>query len=147
MPVLSHFFQQRALAEAEHIAVLARLLLATPGVVGVGDAGDVLVGEFAVGAVHQRPELAGVYEEHLTAAVAALTPSPSRGRGETALVASEEPQARGNLRRVEELARQRDHAVHDVASIRLLQISPSPDWLDDIEPLESTKPATPIGAK
>ncbi len=33
------------------------------------------------------------------------------------------------------------------ASIRFLRISPSPDWLDDIEPLASTKPATPAGAR
>ena len=31
------------------------------------------------------------------------------------------------------------------ASMRFLRISPSPDWLDDIEPLASTKPATPVG--
>lgn len=28
-----------------------------------------------------------------------------------------------------------------------LRISPSPDWLDDIEPLASTKPAMPFGAR
>src|SRR5665647_2777821 len=30
-------------------------------------------------------------------------------------------------------------------STRFLRISPSPDWLEDIEPLASTKPATPVG--
>ncbi len=28
-----------------------------------------------------------------------------------------------------------------------LRISPSPDWLDDIEPLARTKPAMPVGAR
>jgi|GEM_PF-3681604 hypothetical protein len=28
-----------------------------------------------------------------------------------------------------------------------LRISPPPDWLDDIEPLASTTPASPVGAK
>ena len=33
------------------------------------------------------------------------------------------------------------------ASMMFLRISPSPDWLDDIEPLARTKPASPVGAK
>ena len=33
------------------------------------------------------------------------------------------------------------------ASTMALRISPSPDWLDDIEPLASTKPARPVGAR
>ena len=33
------------------------------------------------------------------------------------------------------------------ASMMFLRISPSPDWFDDIEPLASTKPAWPVGAK
>ena len=33
------------------------------------------------------------------------------------------------------------------ASMMALRISPSPDWFDDIEPLASTKPASPVGAK
>jgi len=39
-------FDGRRRAEARHVLVLARLLLPAPGMVGVGDAGDVLVGEF-----------------------------------------------------------------------------------------------------
>jgi len=67
-------------------------------VVGAGDAGDVLVGQLAVRMVHHPPELAGVNEEHLAAAVtvgAGLKPAP---------VAHQEPQARRDLRRVEELS-------------------------------------------
>ena len=33
------------------------------------------------------------------------------------------------------------------ASTRFLRIAPSPAWLDDIEPLASTKPAIPAGAR
>src|SRR2546427_718066 len=84
--------------------VLARRPLAAPGVVGGGDAGDFLFGQLAVGAVHHAAELPGIDEEHVAAAVAELAVLP---------VTREEPQARRDLRRVEELARQRDHAVHE----------------------------------
>src|SRR5437867_12512291 len=33
------------------------------------------------------------------------------------------------------------------ASMMFLRISPSFDWLDDIDPLASTKPASPVGAR
>ena len=33
------------------------------------------------------------------------------------------------------------------ALIKFLRISPSPDWLDDMEPLASTNPAVPRGAR
>ncbi len=33
------------------------------------------------------------------------------------------------------------------ASMMFLRISPSPDWLDDMEPLASTKPGEPVGAR
>ena len=29
----------------------------------------------------------------------------------------------------------------------VLRISPSPDWFDDMEPLASTNPASPVGAR
>ena len=112
--------------------------LAAPGVIGIGDTINVLVGQLAVGAVHHTAELTCVDEEHLAAAVAELA---------VLLVTRQEPQAGGDLRRVEELAWQRHHAVHEVASTICLRISPSPDWFDDIEPLASTKPATPAGAR
>src|SRR5690606_13516811 len=68
--VLADLLQRRALAEAGDVFVFARLLLAPPGVVGVGDADNVLVGQLAVGAVHHATELARVDEEHMAAAVA-----------------------------------------------------------------------------
>ena len=91
--VLADLLQRRALAEAG----MSRPGTATlqpgvcprshaPGVVGVGDAGDVLVGQLAVGAVHHAAELAGVDEEHVAAAVAELA---------VLLVARQEPQAAG----------------------------------------------------
>ena len=49
--------------------------VAAPGVVGVGDLLDVVVGQFAVDAVDQRAQLAGVDEERLAAAVAKLADS------------------------------------------------------------------------
>src|SRR5947209_4727215 len=41
--VFAQVLQGGALAEAGHVGVLARFLLAAPGVVGAGDASDVLV--------------------------------------------------------------------------------------------------------
>jgi len=83
-------------------------------VVRVGDAGDVGVGQLAVRAVDQAAHLAGVDEQHLAAPVARPHPGPllSRGERRVLFVACEEPEAGGDLRRVEELTRQRDHAVH-----------------------------------
>ena len=95
----------RGLAEAGHVGVLARVLVAAPGVVGAGDLRDVLVGQLAVHAVDHRAQLAGVDEERLAAPVAEAA---------VLLVAREEPEADRDLRRVEELARQRHHAVHQV---------------------------------
>ena len=51
------------------------------------------------------------------------------------------------LRRVEELPGSATMQSTRSASISCLRISPSPDWLDDIEPFASTKPATPAGAR
>ena len=64
--------------------------------VGVGDAGNVLVGQLAMRAVRHATHLARVNEEHVAAAVTELA---------VLLVACQEPQARRDLRRVEELAR------------------------------------------
>lgn len=109
--MLADFLQGRALAKAGHVGVLARLLLTAPGVVGVGDAGDVLVGQLAVGAVHHAAHLPCINKKHFPAAVAELA---------VLAVAREEPQARGDLGAVEELAGQGDHAVHDVGLDQVL---------------------------
>src|SRR5690606_33939467 len=82
--VLAYVIERRALAEPGHVGVFAGALLAAPGVVGVGDPGDVHVGQLAVGAVHHAAELSSVYEEHVAAAVAELA---------VLAVAREEPEA------------------------------------------------------
>ena len=81
--MLANVVELRGFAEARHVGVFTRVLVPTPGVVGAGDLGDVLVGQFTIRS----------------------------------------------------------------ASTMALRISPSPDWLDDIEPLASTKPARPVGAR
>ena len=91
--VLAHLIERRALAETGDVGVLRRTLLPTPGVVGGGDAGDVVVAQFAVGAVHHIPELARVDEENLVGAILATT----------AAIPREEPETDWYLRRVEEL--------------------------------------------
>ena len=68
--VLADLVQAGRLAEAGDVLVGARLGLAAPGVVGAGDARDVRVRQFAVGAVHQLAQLAGVDEEQLVLAIA-----------------------------------------------------------------------------
>ena len=106
MAVLADVLQRRALAEAGDVGVVACVLFAAPGVLGTGDASDLFVGEFAVGAVDHANELAGVDEQYLAAAVAETsTPTPAllqRGGGRlSGLVACQEPQAGWDLRRVE----------------------------------------------
>ena len=97
MAVPAHFFQCRGLAEAGHVGVIAHTFPAPPGMVGIGDTDDVFIGEFAMRAVDHPAHLTGVDEEHFAVPVA-----------------RKEPQARGDLGRVEELARQRHHAVHQI---------------------------------
>jgi hypothetical protein len=110
--VVPDVVQRGRLAEAGHVLVTPSLALprlrgrggvgvAAPGVVGIGDAGNVVAGQFAVYPVNQCAQLAGVNEERLAAAVAeTLTPGPSpTGRGEFA--AGDEPQADRDLRRLE----------------------------------------------
>src|SRR5690606_5614654 len=96
---------RRALAEAGDVGVLTRLLLPPPGMVGPGDALDLLFGQLAVRAAHHDAHLPGVDEEHLAPPVPVLP---------VVTVPGEEPQAGRDLRRVEELPRERDHAVDQV---------------------------------
>ena len=67
--------------------------------------------EHAVGAVPMRPSLRASMNSTL----------PRRSRNwPFVLVARDEPQAHGDLCRVEQLTRQRDHAVHEVGLDELL---------------------------
>ena len=97
MAVPAHFFQRRALAEAGHVGAAVYLFPAAPGMIGPGDAGDVPTLKLTVGTVDHAAQLAGVDEEHFTVPVA-----------------RKEPQAGRDLGRVEEFARQRHHAVHQI---------------------------------
>jgi hypothetical protein len=93
-------------AEAGNIFIfLLAILIPAPGVVGARDLGDVVFGQFTVDAVNHRSHLPGVYEQRFTAPVA---------EAPVTFVAGDEPQADGNLRGVEQLAGQGDHAIHQV---------------------------------
>ena len=75
--------------------------------------------------------------------------SPRRSRKPAVrFVAREEPEADGDLRRVEELARQRDHAVDEVGlDDRLADLALARLAATTCEPFASTKPAMPVGAR
>jgi len=83
----------------------ASVLVAAPGVVGAGDLLDVVGGQLAVRAVDHGAELARIEEERLAPAIAEAA---------VLLGAGEEPETDRDLRRVEELAGERDHAVDEV---------------------------------
>ena len=63
MAVPAHLVEGGALAEAGDVFVGVGTV--APRVVGAGDAGDVVVGQLAVGAVHHPAQLAGVDEQDL----------------------------------------------------------------------------------
>ena len=85
--------------------------VAAPGVIGVDDLRDVGVGQFAMNAVDERAHFPRIDEERLLAPVAEASRFRQYRR---ALLLRQEPEADGNLRAVEELAGQGDHAVHEV---------------------------------
>ncbi len=74
--------------------------------VGAGDFLEVGLGQFTVNAVDEGAQFAGVDEQSLLAAITAFRVG--------VFVFREEPEADGNLRAVEELAGEGDHAVHEV---------------------------------
>ena len=110
--VRADFVERGAFAEAGDVLVLVGALGAAPGVVGVGDAAQLVVAQVAVGAVEHMAEFAGVDKEYFAASVAQLF-----GR---AAAAGEEPEAGGDLGGVEELPGQGDHAVDEVGFDQLL---------------------------
>ena len=95
-------------AEARDVFVFARAFISPPCVVGSGDFLQIGVGQLAVNAVDEGAEFPRVDDEGLFAAVA------EAAFGVGVFVFREEPEADGNLRAVEELAGERDHAVHEV---------------------------------
>ena len=81
------------------------MLFAAPRVINASDAVDFFVGQFSVSTVHHNAELARVNEKHFATPIAEAM---------ILFVAGEEPEAGGNGRRIKELARKRNHAVHEV---------------------------------
>src|SRR5262245_45752086 len=72
--VVTDVFNRRRLAEPRYVLVLLlAILVATPCVVGFGNAADVGVAEFAVDAVNQRSQPAGVDEQRLARPLAEPT--------------------------------------------------------------------------
>src|ERR1700688_1757502 len=67
--MLADFVKCRRLAEPAHVDVVASSLVAPPRMVGAGNLGYVLVGEFAVCAVDQCPHLAGIEKQNLATPV------------------------------------------------------------------------------
>ena len=146
--MLADLIRRRALAEAGDVGVALTLSLSgedrgigslsSPSVVGVGDEGDVLLGQVAMGAVDQVAHLAGVDEEDCAPAVAMFAIAATPG---------EEPEQAGIwVERKSWPGRATTQSTRS-ASIRLLRILPSPDWLEDMEPLARTKPAMPRGER
>ena len=103
--VAGGFFQTGALTESGAVGVLVGVLLASPGVIRLGDAADLVVGKLAVRAINQCAEFASVDEQRLAATIPELA---------VLFVAGEKPQADGNLRGVKELAGECDHVIDRV---------------------------------
>ena len=87
--------------------------------VGAGNLPNVVGGELLVGAVHHGAHIAGIDKQGFALAVAVVAVAVA-GNGFGFLVLGEEPEAHGNLGGVEQLARQGDHAIHQVILDELL---------------------------
>jgi len=74
-------------------------LIAAPGVVGGGDFLNIVVGEFAMNAVDESSQLAGVDEERFTSMIAEFTPGLTSGA--RLFILRQEPQAHRYLSAVE----------------------------------------------
>jgi len=73
--------------------------------IGCRDSQNILLPQFAVGRVNHSPEFTSVNEKHLVSSVAEPV---------VAFVPAKKPETYRNRRRVEKLAGERDHAVHEV---------------------------------
>ena len=109
--VLAYVIQRCALAEAGVVGVVTRVCFATPAMIDVGYMANVFGRKLAMGPVDHAAELASVDEQHLTATVPERT---------AVTIAGEEPEAGGDLRRVEQLPRQRHHAVDQIGLDQVL---------------------------
>ncbi len=137
--MLADVLQGGGFAKACHVGIVSRALFSTPGVVGVCDLLNLLIRQFTPGAIHQHAQRTGIHQQHLPASVA----QPFAG----IFITRQKPQTSRNLRGVKQLPRHCDHAIHDVSLNHVCADLPSPEWLELIEPLASTTPAVPLGAR
>lgn len=86
-------------------------LAQTPSMIGFGNLADVGIGKIFPGAVHQEAQFAGVDEQHLAAPV----PQFAVLREAVRLVTRQKPQAGRDLRGIDQLLRQGDHAIRHLA--------------------------------
>lgn len=108
-------------AEARHVSVRSWVpacagmtvwWVPAPCMVSVDDLCNVGVGQFAMNAVDVRAEFAGVDEESFAAMIAGFTPGLTSGA--RLFVFRQEPQTDRNLRALEQLTGQSDHAVYEI---------------------------------
>ena len=118
------------------MSTYAPALLASPGVVGVGDVPNVFAAHVPVGAIHHVAHLAGIDKQYLARPLPVRTAQARSGQ---------EPKTGRYRSGVEELTGQSHHAIHQSASTIASRIFPSPDCLEDMEPLARTNPADPQG--
>ena len=116
MLVPSNLLERDAPAETRLVFVSVRLT--APTVVRVGDPGDVVASQLPVGAINHSTKFAGIDEQDFATPVPqpaaavfqrGVLPRAPRLRSP---VAGEKPEACRDLRGVEELTRQGDHAVN-----------------------------------
>lgn len=108
MSVRSDFGGGCGFAEASHVFVFPRTFITTPRMVGGGDLVEIDIGQLAMHTIDQGSEFARVYEQGVLASIAEAT------LGIGGFVLRQEPQADRDLRAVEELAWEGDHAVHQI---------------------------------
>ena len=105
MAVPADLIQRGAPAEAEHVGGAVVILSGAPSVVGVGDAGNVFLGQLTMRPVHHPAELPRINEQDLAVSLTA---------------ARQKPQTGGNLGRIKKLARQRHHAIDQIGLDQVL---------------------------
>src|SRR5579885_672619 len=88
MTVLTNSIQFGGFAKSRNIGIHRRILVTSPRMVRSGDFRHVIVAKLTVHSVDQRSKLTGIDEERFSSAVA---------ESAVLLVASEEPEAHGNL--------------------------------------------------
>ena len=100
-------------AETGNIVVLAVFGFSPPGVVGAGNLGNVVGGQFLMNTADHAAHIAGVDKQGFALAVAVVAVVVA-GNDCGLFVFGDKPEAHRNLGGVEELAGQRDHAVYQV---------------------------------